>query len=53
MDEAEPRQPAEVVDLLDHAIAGMLVTAGEHDRQSAVDTSGATREALRQSVSHG
>ncbi|MBE1464357.1 hypothetical protein [Kibdelosporangium phytohabitans] len=53
MHETEPGQSAEVVDLFDDAVAGMLVFAGEQHREIAVGTSGATREAPRQGVSHG
>ncbi|WP_193441291.1 hypothetical protein [Actinosynnema sp. ALI-1.44] len=52
MHETEPRQSAEVVHLVDDAVAGMLVFAGEQDRQIAVSTPGATRKALCQRVSH-
>jgi hypothetical protein len=52
MQQAEPGQSAQVADLLDDATAGMPAVLGEQDRQIAVRTPGAAREALCQDMPH-
>jgi hypothetical protein len=52
MQQAQPGQSAQVADLLDDATAGMPAVLAEQDRQVAVRTPGAAREALCQHMPH-